>query len=402
MRTKLMLLASMALCLFCATLVSSCSQSSATATDPLDGARRQLELLLADAQAADANPRTVETNGQTHWIKTDGFDWTEGFFPGSLWYMYEVTGEERWREAAQKFQSKYENHKLLSYHDLGFVFNCSFGNGYRLTGDTTMRRVLIEAGNTLVGRFNPVVGSIKSWNEDRGWQSKRGWQFPVIIDNMMNLEMLFELTKMTGDSTYAKVAIAHANTTMKNHFRPDNSSYHVVDYDPHTGAVRSCQTAQGYAHESVWARGQAWGIYGYTLCYRYTRDTAYLDMACKIGDFIVSNPAIVQDGIPYWDYNDPKIPDSPRDVSAAAITLSAMVELEQYVPGKYTAYADKLFASLASSQYTAQIGENNNFILKHSVGSIPHNNEIDVPLNYADYYYIEALIKDKRVSDKRQ
>ncbi|MCM4157052.1 glycoside hydrolase family 88 protein [Gramella sp. AN32] len=364
----------------------------------LDLAVEQYDLLLEDAREADKIPRTVNEQGELHWVN-EGFDWTKGFFPGSCWYLYENTSNEKWKKAADHFQSKFEDFKNSTrYHDLGFVFNCSYGNGYRITEKEAYKEVLVTAANSLMERFNPKVGSIISWDVDKGWQSERGWKFPVIIDNMMNLEMLFEASKYTGDSRYKEAAIAHANTTLKNHFREDYSSYHVVDYDPETGEVRSKQTAQGHAEESSWARGQAWGIYGFTMCYRYTKDEKYLEQAKKIADFILDYKDTPDDMIPYWDYNAPNIPDEPRDASAAAITASALIELAGYDDQKYMESAEKILKSLASSEYTAQIGENNHFILKHSVGSIPHNNEIDVPLNYADYYYIEALLRYKNAS----
>lgn len=354
---------------------------------------KQFSLLLKDAENSMRIPRTLSEDGETIWTNKT-FDWTEGFFPGSCWYLYDFSKDETWKEAAEKFQSQFESHKnYTNNHDLGFVFNSSYGNGYRLTGNESFKQVLIAAGNTLITRFNPNVGCIQSWDTDTGWQSERGWKFPVIIDNMMNLELLFELSKITGDDKYKNVAIAHANTTLKNHFREDISSYHLVDYDPETGQVRSKQTAQGFSDESSWARGQAWGLYGYTVCYRYTKDQSYLQQAENIAKYIIENPNMPKDAIPYWDYNAPKIPNEPLDVSAAAITASALLELANYSNNNYMPFVDKILNSLASDVYTAKIGENNNFILKHSVGSIPHNAEIDVPLIYADYYYLEALLR---------
>jgi len=364
----------------------------------LDFAVEQTHLLLEASYKANKIPRTIDAQGHMHWTR-DGFDWTEGFFPGTCWYLYDYTKDDKWQQAAEFFQKKYEDHRLMPYyHDLGFVFNCSYGNGYRLTNNAHFKQVLIDAGNTLIGRFNPQVGCIRSWDVDKGWQSKRGWQFPVIIDNMMNLEMLFELTQITGDEKYANVAIAHANTTIKNHFRDDMSSYHVIDYDSISGEVRNKHTAQGYAHESEWARGQAWGLYGYTLCYRYTKDEQYLVQAEKIADYIISHPVMPEDNVPYWDYDAAKIPNEPRDASAAAITASALIELDAYSNKDYLTEATSIINNLSSPDYCAELGKNHNFILKHNVGSIPHNNEIDVPLNYADYYYIEALMRLKQLN----
>lgn len=360
----------------------------------LKRASDQLSLLEQDAEKEQKIPRTV-SHGKISWAE-DIFDWTEGFFPGSMWYNFENTGDSVWLNKADHFQTLYADQRFLPYyHDLGFVFWCSYGNGYRLTKNEKYKQILIDAGNTLVTRYDSTVGCIRSWDVNKGWQSKRNWQFPVIIDNMMNLELLFELSKITGDPKYRSVAVSHANTTLKNHFRNDYSSYHVVDYDTITGDVRSKQTAQGYAHESAWARGQAWGLYGFTMCFRYTNDSTYLKHANSIARFILNNPQIPSDHVPYWDYNAPKIPDEPRDVSAAAITASALIELSSYTNGKYLNKAIDILTSLEQN-YQPAVGTNNHFILNHSVGSIPHNHEIDVPLNYADYYYIEALVRLKK------
>ena len=276
------------------------------------------------------------------------------------------------------------------------MIGCSYLNGYRLANKTEYKPVIIQAAKSLSTRFRPGAGVIQSWNTDRGWQSQRGWSCPVIIDNMMNLELLFEATRLSGDSTFHNIAVSHANTTMKNHFRPDYSCYHVIDYNPETGEVLHKHTAQGYEHESDWARGQAWAIYGFTTCYRYTHDQRYLDQAEHIYNFIFNGKNLPEDLIPYWDYDAPNIPNEPRDASAAACTASALYELETYVPGKgYKATADKIMESLASPAYRAEVGTNGNFILMHSVGSIPHGAEIDVPLNYADYYFLEALMRKR-------
>jgi unsaturated chondroitin disaccharide hydrolase len=383
-------------------ILASCKEKSTNSMQSqieqqIDFSAKQLSLLLEDARLEKNIPRTLTKEGDMHWIRED-FDWTEGFYPGSSWYLYELTKQDKWKVAAEEFQNIFEEHKnYTQYHDLGFVFNCSYGNGYRLTGNEAFKDVLVTAGNSLITRFDPKVGCIKSWDVEKGWQSTRGWKYPVIIDNMMNLEMLFELSKITDDQKYADIAISHADTTLKNHFRDDYSSYHVIDYDPETGAVRNRNTAQGYAHESAWARGQAWAVYGYTVCYRYTRDERYLEHAKKIAQFIINYPGTPKDGIPYWDYNAPNIPNEPRDVSAAAVTASALIELDGYTKQSYLPAINKIMKSIATPEYTAKLGENKHFILKHSVGSIPHNHEIDVPLNYADYYYLEALVRYKNM-----
>lgn len=366
----------------------------------LNEAEKQMTVLLTQARKVNKLPRTINNEGELHYTP-EGFDWTEGFFPGACWYLYEYTNKESWKQAAIDFENIYIDHRLMpNYHDLGFVFNNSFGHGYRLTGDENIKNVLLDASNTLIGRYDSTVGCIKSWDVDKGWQSKRDWLYPVIIDNMLNLEMLFEASIITGDEKYKNVAISHANTTLKNHFRSDNSSYHVIDYDPETGEVRKRNTAQGYSHESSWARGQAWGVYGFTMCYRYTKDVAYLEKALEIVDFYFNHPNLPEDLVPYWDFNAPKLPNEPRDASTAAITASALIELHQYTGNEnQLELATQILKNLASDQYTTPIGEDNFFILNHSVGSIPHNFEIDVPIIYADYYYIEALLRLKKENE---
>lgn len=381
------------LLLFVLLLTAVSCMSTRNDTIIIDNIYKQYDYMINEATKNNANPRTVLPDGRTAWSKNK-FDWTMGFFPGSCWLLYEMSGDSKWMNAAKKQQELFVNMTSHSNHDLGFVFNCSYGNAFRITGDSTYLKVLLKAGRTLMDRYNAKVGCIKSWNTEYGWQAKRGWEFPVIIDNLMNLEMLFNLTYLTNDSSYYHVAVSHAETTMRNHFRNDFSSYHVVDYDAETGKVRSKETAQGYSNESNWARGQAWGVYGYTMCYRYTHRKDFLKMAQNIAELIMKEETTPSDKIPYWDNRDPKIPYAYRDVSAAAITASALYELSEYSKEKsrlYKEYADEIMNSLKTKQYTAHVGENNYFILKHSVGSIPHNAEIDVPLNYADYYYIEAL-----------
>ncbi|WP_406826580.1 glycoside hydrolase family 88 protein [Pedobacter sp. KACC 23697] len=360
-------------------------------------AAKQTDVLIKNVDSARkiksnlVSPRTVE-NGQFKMVTSK--DWTSGFFPAELWYFYEYTRDKKWLALAQKYTEDIKAEQFnKGTHDLGFMIYCPFGNGYRLTGDPAYKAVIIQAAKSLSARFNAKAGVIKSWdhNGDK-------WKYPVIIDNMMNLELLFETTRLTGDSSFYKIAVTHANTTLKNHFRPDFSSYHVIDYDTLTGKVLQKVTAQGYANESAWARGQAWALYGYTMCYRETKNKAYLAQADGVASFILNNKITPADGIPYWDYNDPKIPETSRDASAAAITASALYELAKYSTSskKYKAAADKIINSL-STKYTAKTGANYGFILMHSTGHRPAKSEIDVPINYADYYYLEALLRSKKI-----
>ena len=381
-------------------MLSSCSSSTKNdiIADNVDNAVKQytLQTDIIEKSGKILNPRTIDAKGEIQYVPID--DWCSGFFPGSLWYLHALTNDPKWQTLAEKYTEDLDSVKYLTWHhDVGFMIGSSYLNGYR-QGKKEYKDVIVQTAKSLSTRFRPTAGVIQSWNVDKGWQSERGWECPVIIDNMMNLELLFEATRLTGDSTFYNIAVSHANTTLKNHFRADNSCYHVVDYDLTTGNVRKKQTAQGYADESSWTRGQAWALYGYTVCYRYTHDKQYLDHAEKVYDFIFSNPTLPDDLVPYWDYNAPKIPNEPRDASSAAVTASALYEMSTYLPNKnYKEMADKIVESLSSPAYRAKVGTNGNFILMHSVGSIPHGQEIDVPLNYADYYFLESLIRKSRL-----
>lgn len=389
--------------LFAATVVTSAADSPASdfINENVAHAANQYRghLDTIDSIGHFVNPRTTLPDGSIWYVPVD--DWCSGFFPGSLWYLGELTGYQDWSRRAADYTETLDSAQYLTWHhDVGFIIGSSYLNGYRLGKKEQYAPVVVNAAKSLATRFRPGAGVIQSWNVDKGWQSERGWACPVIIDNMMNLEIMFEATRLTGDSTFYYIAVSHANTTMAHHFRPDFSCYHVVDYDPATGDVRHRQTAQGYADESSWARGQAWALYGYTMCYRYTGDPNYIYQAIKVCDMIFNTPSMPDDLVPYWDYNAPNIPSEPRDASAAACTASALYELSTYLPGRgYKELADKVVASLSSPAYRAATGENNHFLLMHSVGSIPHGHEIDVPINYADYYYLEALLRKKKLDE---
>jgi len=350
------------------------------------------EIAQAKAEGNNPNlvsPRTLE-NGQLKLVASR--DWTSGFFPGVLWFLYQNSNNADWLELAKIYSAPIEKEKTNGVtHDMGFKIYCSIGSGYRLTKDAHYKDVIIESAKTLVTRFNPKTGVIRSWdhNTDK-------WVNPVIIDNMMNLELLFEASILTGDSSFYKIAVSHANVTMKNHFRPDYSSYHVIDYDPQTGEVRKKNTHQGYSHESAWARGQAWALYGYTMCYRYTKDPAYLKQAEAVTNYLLNHPNMPKDLVPYWDFNAPNIPDEPRDVSAAAVIASGLYELGGYSKNSklYISKANTMMKSMGTI-YASKEGGNRGFLLGHSTGSKPAKSEIDVPLSYADYYYLEALLRSR-------
>lgn len=383
----------------CATTEKDTAVTSDWQSTAVDNARRQMGHMIAAIEADTTgkvlNPVTTKRNRFS--TAYCGYaDWRSGFFPGSMWYLYDLTGDTALVPLAEKYtEAIAEARNLTNHHDIGFIINCSYGNGRRHVKQAEYDSVLVQAARSLCTRFRPGAGIIQSWDTNPGsWQASRGWTCPVIIDNMMNLELLFEASKISGDSTFYNVAVAHANTTLREHFRPDGSCYHVIDYNPETGAVYSRQTGQGYADESSWSRGQAWAIYGYTMCYRETGDQRYLDQAVKTFAYMSNHPNMPADKVPFWDMDAPDIPNEPRDASSAAIIASALYEMSTCpVEGaaSYRQYADDIMASLSSAEYTEADGGNGRFILKHSTGSIPHNSEVDVPLNYADYYYLEAL-----------
>jgi rhamnogalacturonyl hydrolase YesR len=320
--------------------------------------------------------------------------WCSGFYPGSLWYIYEQTGNDAIKKEAERALEVIKpNQTYTDNHDLGFMMYCSFGNGYRLTKKEEYKDIIFKSAQSLSTRYRPSIKSIQSWNGNKYFKC------PVIIDNMMNLEMLDWVSDQGGDKKYKEIAINHSNTTIKNHYRPDYSSWHVVDYDLQTGGIIRKATWQGAADCSSWSRGQSWGLYGYTMMYRFTKDKKYLNQARNIAKFILNHPNLPEDKIPYWDYDAPKIPYAERDASAGAIMASALLELGQYTNGnekqKYISNAEKILESLSGEKYRANAGENGGFLLKHSTGALVLNSEIDVPLIYADYYFLEALKRYK-------
>ncbi|AGA76771.1 glycoside hydrolase family 88 protein [Echinicola vietnamensis] len=355
----------------------------------LDRAAEQYKYMMTRLPEGEF-PKTYHPDTDTFEGSGSGW-WCSGFYPGTLLYLDEYHPDETLHNEAMRSLEllKKEQHNT-STHDLGFMMYCSFGNAFRMDPEPEYKEVLIQSAKSLSTRFSEKVGAIKSWDSRKG-------DFLVIIDNMMNLELLFWATAATGDSTYYDIAIKHADTTIANHFREDNSSYHVINYHPETGEVQRKRTAQGYADESAWARGQAWGLYGYTVMYRVTKDQKYLDQAVAIAEFVLNHPNLPEDKIPYWDFDAPNIPNELRDSSAGAIMASALLELSQYVDAEkgksYYEDAATMLKTLTTDEYIAEKGTNGGFLLKHGVGHIPENSEVDVPLTYGDYYLVEAMLR---------
>ena len=345
----------------------------------------------------DSLPRSYTE--RTGLIKSNSHWWCSGFFPGVLWYLYEAKGSPKLKRYAEIYTQRVADQQYTTdNHDVDFILMCSFGNGYRLTKTPSYVPILLNGAQSLSTRFKPVVGLIRSWDTKTD-----KWRYPVIIDNMMNLELLEWAAQHSDSTKFAKIASSHAKLTMKNHFRKDFSSYHVIGYDPETGQVEKRNTHQGYAHDSAWARGQAWGLYGYTMMFRETGDSSYLHHAKGIARFIMLHPNMPKDKVPYWDFNAPDIPHAKRDASAAAIMASAFIELSTLTKEdpdfskQCLNMAEMQLRSLTSDEYLAKKGTNGGFILMHSVGNLPKGTEVDVPLTYADYYYVEALVRYKKM-----
>ena len=349
-------------------------------------ALKNIDLIPLDSMNV---PRSINKDGSLHGVNTR--DWTSGFYAGTFWGLYRHSQKEELKKAAMDwtaFQKKerYDDHT----HDLGFKIYCSFGEGYRLMKNEEYKQVIIDASEQLIQRYSDKVEAIRSWDSS---PDREQWEYPVIIDNMMNLEMLFVASKLSGNPKYYEIADKHAQKTLKNHFRADNSSYHVINYYPENGKVRKRNTHQGYSDESAWARGQAWGLYGFILTYRETKNREYLEQAKKIANFFFTHPNLPTDKIPYWDFNAPNIPNEERDASAAAIAASGLIELSQHDTKnseKYLAWADQVLSSLSSKAYESTTPP---FFLNQSVGGKTLNMEVNVPISYADYYYVEALLR---------
>ncbi|HEX7366788.1 MAG TPA: glycoside hydrolase family 88 protein [Pelobium sp.] len=351
--------------------------------------RLMLKSLKKVAASKKVSPRTFENSKL---VMVVPHDWTSGFFPGILWYLYGATKKKKFFNEAVRYTNKLSEEQYdTKTHDLGFIINNSFGNGFTLTQNPAYKSIIINAAKSLCSRFNPNIGLIKSWDHN-----KNIWTYPVIIDNMMNLELLFNATKISGDSSYYRIAVSHANKTLKNHFRDNGSSYHVVDYNISDGKVNKKMTAQGYSDESSWARGEAWALYGFTSCFEATKDSAYLQRAITTATYILNHPRLPQDLVPYWDFDDPTIPKTFKDASAAAITSSALFRLAKLTGNvNYKVSADKIIFNLAN-HYKVDKNDTSGFILRHSVGHKAINSEVDVPIIYADYYYVEALLRSNR------
>lgn len=383
----------------------------------MEFATKQCKLMLkTPPQGKDGKgvmPHSMRKDGTVS--KGSIYLWTAGFFPGTLWYLSDYNKDKALQDSALIYTQKMEPMKTFTdNHDIGFMMYCSYGNANRFAPQKSYNDILVESARSLCTRYSPITGTIKSWNSWRSWNDGTVYKFPVIIDNMMNLELLFAASRISGDDSFRKVAVSHAEKTMKNHMRQDGSFYHINMYDPETGKFIKGETSQGYSDNSAWSRGQGWAIYGFTVVYRETKDPRFLATAQKAADYYISNPNLPSDKVAWWDFNAfqkgyvpgprsnaGKITTNYRDASAAALVASALFELSGYTQGKkgtiYYDTAKQILHSLGSSNYRAKEGENANYILMHSTGAIPQNGEIDVPLVYADYYFVEALHRYSKI-----
>lgn len=388
---------------FLITVIFTEAQTKIDVAGIFNNASVQYDLMLKEHKDTTQFPFSLKNDGTLKDSKSGW--WTSGFFPGTLWYLYEYSKKDEWKTAANSWTlalAKQQWNK--STHDLGFMLYCAYGNGLRLTGDTSYATPLLQGAKSLSTRFNDKVGLIKSWDKFPPAGKTSIYKYPVIIDNMMNLELLTWASKYSGDKRFATMATSHATNTLKNHFRSDNSCFHAICYGDN-GDVLAKKTWQGYSDSSSWARGQAWALYGFTMMYRETKKKEFLEQAQKVANFYLNNSNLPEDKIPYWDFNAPNIPNAERDASAAAVVASALIELSGYAPAYKKIYlnaAETMLKSLSSAKYTYPVGEGHGFILKHSVGFKLGGGEVDAPLVYADYYYLEALLRYNRLTSKKK
>lgn len=359
-------------------------------------AEKQTEFLLKTMGDSQKFPRSLNPDGTLRLVNPD--DWTSGFFPGVLWMLQEYTGSPEWKEKAMASTLRLDSIRhFKGHHDVGFMLGCSYGNALRLAPDDTERAVLRDGATALATRYKPEVGLIRSWDY-------KPYIYPVIIDNLMNLELLSWSAKNGGDPKHLEIAISHADKTLANHFRADGSAYHVLDYNPKTNRLYAIHAGQGADPRTAWARGQSWAIYGYAMMFRETKKPEYLAKAASVADFVMNHPNLPEDKVPYWDFGVEPGPKTPRDASTAAVMAGGLIELSQLMEdgkgAKYLDFAKAQLLSLSSPAYLAEEGKNGGFVLMHSTGHIPEGHEIDTAIGYADYYFLESLLRYRALVEK--
>jgi unsaturated chondroitin disaccharide hydrolase len=370
------------------------SFAQAEADEPLDGLAVHAREFAGDQLTATAGSiGPAQYPGYTNysyssWDLTGYGGWTSGFFPGCLWYMYESTGNSSFLSWAQTWTAGLQNEQYdTGKHDTGHIILTSYGNGYRLTGNSSYKDVILRTAVSYASRFNPTVGCIRSWN---------GNPFTVIIDNMVTLELLFWAAKNGGPSNYYDMALSHAYKTLANHVRADGSTHHIVYYDTATGQVSGYNAGQGKSVDSCWSRGLAWGLTGFTIVYRETNDPNMLAAAKKLADYFVDH--LPADGIPYSDFDDPS---GAKDSSAAAIAASGLLELSTLAGDpdyrlKYYNCAKNILVSLCSKisdgGYLAENASGTPLspaVLMRACRAYSEHAELSAI--FGDYYLLEAL-----------
>jgi len=355
-----------------------------------------LEASVLEVKDSTRFPSYAPHNLQWSYFNSGG--WTSGFYPGCLWLAYELSGRNEFKTWAKRWTAGLEKEaENTGTHDLGFMFGCSFGNGIKNVSPdeaVTYKETLVMAAITLDKRYSPKVGMLRCyWDEPPFSQDTT--LFPVVVDIMMNLELLFWGTEHGAPASLKEHAISHALNTYRDFVRPDGSSYHVVRYNKDSGTIFNKGQLQGQNENSTWTRGHAWFIYGMTVCYRYTKDETFLTKACLLADYFLKR--LTPDNVSAWDFDSKPEYKDTKDASATAIVSSALFELSTYVkdPTRKEKYLDKataMLAALCSKKYLAE-GEKTNALLLHSTQYLtqPGNQNTDKPAIFADYYFLEAI-----------
>lgn len=317
--------------------------------------------------------------------------WTAGFWPGLLWLIYRETGDERLKSIAEECERLLDGplHQAIVHHDVGFIWILTAVANYKITGsEESKRRALIAAGQ-LAGRYNARGRFIRAWH-DTAQQNRAGWS---IIDTMMNIALLYWATETTADPRFKHIAVDHADTVLREFIRPDGSTHHIVCFDPETGARLEARAGQGHSPDSAWSRGTAWALYGMAISYAYTREDRFLQAAKRVAHFFIAN--LPADRVPYWDFRVPAGEGTPRDSSAGACAACGLIELSKLVPPAESAlYFDaavKILQSLYENYSSWDADEE--ALLLHATGSAPSGANVDVPLIYGDYFFVEGIAK---------
>ncbi len=323
-------------------------------------------------------------------------DWTGSFWTGMVWLAYEVTGDERYRAAAESqlpsYQRRVEERIAIDTHDLGFLYSLSAVAAYRITGNEEAKRFALLAADLLAQRYFPEAEIIQAWG-DLGDPEQRG---RMIIDCLMNLPLLYWASEVTGDNRYASMARRHAQQSANYLVRADDTTYHTYYMDPRTGDPRYGNTHQGYADDSCWARGQAWGIYGFMLSYAYTEDEKFIRTAKRLADYFLTR--LPEDGIVYWDLIFMDGDEQERDSSAAAIAVCGLLELAKRLPdadpdkARYANAAAAMLTAL-TDRYATKGHPDADGLLLHGVYNKPRGWGIDESTIWGDYFYFEALVR---------